>query len=421
MLKLQAHHPQHPVQLCLHLPRSKSLWARHLLLDQLEGRRQPLPADELISEDIEALSLALDAFERGETRIDVQESGTAMRLLLGYLALQTSQTLHLQGQGRQHQRPIAPLVEALRGLGARIDYLEQEGFPPLAIHPAEGRAETTRLDASASSQYLSALLLLAPQWTGRLTIDTRGYDIASRPYAEMTRALLAERGYHWDEPEEGLFIYLGKEADSLPQDIAIEGDWSATSYAFTLLSFLPVGSSCLLPSLRLPSLQGDAEALQHIFEELGIQTVISAEGISLKRVDIVLPSRLEYAMAHCPDLVPAVVVALLEQGVPFRLTGVAHLRIKESNRLLALQTELAKLGYPLALEDDALAWGGARADYPPTPLLDPHGDHRIAMALSLLALQEGKLKLDTPMVVAKSFPHYWEELEKTRLFTIHSL
>lgn len=416
MLLLQANLPQQAVQLLWRLPRSKSLWARQLLLDELEGIRQPLPTDESLPDDLIALSEALDAFDRGDTTLDVLESGTAMRLLLAFLAVRTRQTVRLQGRGRQHQRPISPLVEALRQLGAKVDYLGEEGFPPLAIHPATIGAEEVTLDASASSQYLSALLLLAPQLSGCLAIDTRSYGIASRPYATMTQALLAQRGYRWVEAPAGYFSYLGQEAPELPAIQQVEGDWSAASYAYALLAFLPEGSTFLLPDLYLPSLQGDAEALQAIFSALGILTAPADEGVCLTKVAQASPRPFTYSMKDCPDLVPAVVVALLGLGIPFRLTGVAHLRLKESDRLLTLQTELAKLGYPIELEADALAWEGKRYDHPALPLLEPHGDHRIAMALALLALREGSLRLSTPEVVAKSFPRYWQELTQTRLF-----
>lgn len=419
MLTLQGHLSTQPVHLSWRLPRSKSLWARRLLLDALEGCRQPLRTDEALPDDIRALASALDALEQGETVIDVLESGTAMRLMLAYLAGKTDRPRRLCGQGRQHQRPIAPLVEALRELGAKIDYLGEAGYPPLAISPASLTATTAHLDASASSQYLSALFLLAPFLAEVTSIDTRPHGIASRPYAQMTLALLAERGYRWEEREEGCFTYRGRVAPSTAPLSEVEGDWSAASYAYSLLTFLPVGSTCSLPSLQMPSLQGDAEALQEIFGVLGIQTERDTAGICLKRVATVAPPSFVYGMQHCPDLAPAVVVAFLGQAIPFQLTGVAHLRIKESDRLLALQTELAKLGYPLNVAPDALAWQGRREEAPTSPLLSPHGDHRIAMALAPLALHQGELRLSTPEVVAKSFPHYWQELRQTRLFTTH--
>lgn len=419
MLELRGHLPPGPVRLTWSLPPSKSLWARRLLLDTLEGSRAPLPSGEVIPEDILALSEALGAFEAGATRIDVRESGTAMRLMLAFLAAKADRTIHLVGQGRQHKRPIAPLVDSLRELGASIEYLEAEGFPPLAIHSSPLTGISARLDASASSQYLSALFLLAPFLSEATVIDSRQYPLASRPYAEMTLALLAQHGYRWREEETGYFIYEGRRSASPRPASSVEGDWSAASYAYALLALLPEGSSVEIPTLQLPSLQGDAEALRSFFLQLGIAT--EAEGGGVRLVKHASPNleRMVCSMKDSPDLVPAVVVALVGQGIPFKLTRVAHLRLKESDRLLALQLELAKLGYPLTIGPDSLSWEGKRDAPKPSPVLHTHGDHRIAMALSLLALVCGPLTLDAPEVVGKSFPNYWQTLLATSLFSSH--
>ena len=166
----------------------------------------------------------------------------------------------------------------------------------------------------------------------------------------------------------------------------------------------------------MPSLQGDAEALCQIFRSLGVTTTEGSSGVFLTKQTEKATPFFRFSMHSCPDLVPSVVVALVGRGIPFRLEGVAHLRIKESDRLLALKEELAKLGYDLLIEDDALSWDGKRGSYIKGTLLSAHGDHRIAMALALLALQEGSLQLDSPDVVSKSFPGYWEVLAHTGLF-----
>lgn len=415
MYLIRANYPNQPVQFSWKLPRSKSLWARHLLLDAMESKKLNILQEEATPIDIRALAQALQAFEAGELCLDVCESGTAMRLLLAFLVAQTDRPIHLRGQGRQHQRPIAPLVSALRQLGARIDYLGEEGFPPLAIYPSELNGEYVELDTSSSSQYLSALFLLAPILSPGVRIDTSRHTLASRPYAEMTRQFLAYRGYLWEEESTGIFIYRGKQ-QALAGSREIEADWSAASYAYALLALLPVGSSCTLSGLHLPSLQGDAEALCQIFTTLGVTTTEGSSGVCLTKQTGKATPFFRFSMQSCPDLVPAVVVALVGRGIPFRLEGVAHLRIKESDRLLALKEELAKLGYDLLIEDDALSWDGKRGSYIKGTLLSAHGDHRIAMALALLALQEGSLQLDSPDVVSKSFPGYWEVLAHTGLF-----
>lgn len=347
----------------------------------------------------------------------MSESGTAMRFVCAYLSVTTQRPVRLFGTGRQHERPIAPLVEALRSQGAKITDLDHEGYPPLLIEPSTFSWQGCELDASASSQYLSALLLLAPLLPVGFGVDTRGYGLASRPYALMTKALLQEQGFVWEEEPSGLFCYRGKRVEDSQGtsilDRGYEADWSGASYAFAWLSLLPLGSTMELPGLCYPSLQGDAGYLVSFFKELGVKTLPDGRGVKLQRIehaDTIAP--FTASMHECPDLVPALVTTLVGQGRPFTLTGVAHLRIKESDRLEALRVELAKLGIGLSLGEDSISWD-AHAWISPMespPILATHGDHRIAMALSVLTIPAGTVLLEHPEVVSKSFPRYWEGL-----------
>ncbi len=396
------------------LPFSKSLWARTLLLEALlKGSIQPEALPQDAPHDIRALQEALLAYQQGATDINVGESGTAMRFMTAYLAVSASRPLTLSGQGRQHQRPIAPLVTALTELGAHITYLHEEGYPPLQITPVERIGGLAHLDASSSSQYLSALLLLCPRMEAGYTIDTRGCSIASYPYALMTLSQLSTYGYRWEEDPSGYFTYLGPSEVAAPP-LLHEADWSAASYAYALLSLLPIGSTITMQGLRLPSYQGDAAHLVRLFSALGIETQTTASGVILTHHSQPDSSHIPFTahMNECPDLVPAVVVALVGQSKPFTLTGVAHLRIKESDRLQALADELSKLEVRLTLDSDSLSWDGKTPLRPghSVPILSPHGDHRIAMALSLLALRLPSLRMEHPEVVAKSFPNFWKEI-----------
>ena len=340
-----------------------------------------------------------------------------MRFVCAYLAVTTQHPVRLSGTGRQHERPIAPLVEALRSQGAKITYLNHEGYPPLLIEPSTFAWQGCELDASSSSQYLSALLLLAPTLPTGFEVDTRCYGLASRPYALMTIAQLREQGFIWEEESSGLFCYRGKKEEdrrsTSPLTQGYEADWSAASYAYALLSLLPVDSTIKLSGLTLPSLQGDADYLVQFFEQLGVLTEKTGDGIRITHTEQ-RPSRVCFTahMSDCPDLVPAIVTALVGRGAAFRLSGVAHLRIKESDRLQALADELAKLGVKLTLGPDSLSWDGKTplTAHRSAPTLSPHGDHRIAMALALLALRIPKLRIQEPEVVAKSFPCFWQEV-----------
>ena len=358
-LRLQPRELTSPQYLHWRLPSSKSLTARRLLLHALEqgGALLPLELDADTPEDIRVLVSAIEAHRRGEPVIHVGASGTAMRFLTAYLAATTHYSLRLEGVDRQHERPIAPLVTALRGAGADISYLEAEGFPPLAIAPARLEGELLELDASSSSQYLSALMLLSPRLSPGCCIELGDKPLASAPYAAMTLQLLAEAGYRWQQ-EGTRYHYLGKERGAGLQPLRDEADWSAASYAYVLTKLLPLGSSCFLSRLRYPSLQGDSEALLGRFALLGVRSEVHAEGLLLRHEAAPSIEEMRWEFNSCPDLVPSFAVLGCALELPFHFTGVAHLRLKESDRLMALVTELAKLGYGLELAADSLSYDG---------------------------------------------------------------
>lgn len=409
-----------------YLPPSKSLLARQLVLASLEGR--PLPNDldsrEDLPEDIHALLSALRREAEGASVISVGESGTAMRFMTAYLSAKAARSLRLEGTARQHERPIAPLVEAMRQLGAKIHYLERVGYPPLSIEPAVLRGGRVTLDASHSSQYLSALLLLAPILQERVEISLT-HPLVSAPYALMTQAVLQGAGYPWVTQEDGAFTYDPVdrvEAKQLPQlPLVEEADWSAASYAYALVSLMPIGAECRLPCLMLPSPQGDSLYLPSLFEALGVTTEVGDGVVRLRKVCLPQQKFFHAHLSSCPDLVPALVTALVGNDVAFRIEGIGHLRIKESDRLGALASEFLKLHIPLCVEADVLSWdrqlltssntsSTSFSSPTQTPLINPHQDHRIAMALALMAVRVKQLCISSPDCVKKSFPSYWEQL-----------
>ena len=409
-----------------HLPPSKSLLARQLVLASLEGR--PLPTDldsrEDLPEDIHALLSALRREAEGASVISVGESGTAMRFMTAYLSAKAARSLRLEGTARQHERPIAPLVEAMRQLGAKIHYLERVGYPPLSIEPAVLHGGRITLDASHSSQYLSALLLLAPILQERVEISLT-HPLVSAPYALMTQAVLQGAGYPWVTQEDAAFTYDPVdriEVKQLPQlPLVEEADWSAASYAYALISLLPIGTECHLPRLILPSAQGDSLYLPSLFEALGVTTEVGDGFVRLRKVCLPQKKSFRAHLSSCPDLVPALVTALVGNDVAFRIEGIGHLRIKESDRLGALASEFLKLHIPLCVESDALSWdrqlltssntsSTSFSSPTQTPLINPHQDHRIAMALALMAVRVKQLCIYNPSCIKKSFPRYWEQL-----------
>lgn len=410
------------------LPPSKSLQARYMIISHIQGYSSLSGNTAPLPEDLHALSGALSALDSGAHEVSAEESGTAMRLLTAYIAAHGAQHAHpirLSGRGRAHDRPIAPLVESLRTMGANINYLEREGFPPLEITPTQLTAQRVLLDASASSQYLSALLLIAPLISSEgYEIDVRASGLASAPYAEMTLECMREAGYYWQHSD-GLYRYQsGASQGRIMCSYSYEGDadWTAASYAYLLHTLAPtrleLGERKLwLGGLRLPSLQGDSLHLPQIARRLGVYTEGARTGVTISSASTAYTPTAEplvYDCGACPDLVPAVVAMCIARGQAFRLRGIAHLRIKESDRLMALSTECARLGVRLAEETESLSWDGVRT--PPTtdlPLtLCVWGDHRIAMAMAPLmaALHPCGVVVEDAEVVSKSFPAYWEEL-----------
>lgn len=400
------------------LPLSKSIAARHLILTSICQQDQFIPevsSSEDTPQDLLALSNALDAFVSGETAINVRESGTAMRLMLAYIAARAKQAIRLSGTARQHDRPISSLVDALKLLGADIQYLEKDGYPPLLIYPSELKGSSIVVDASKSSQYLSALLLIAPLLkSSSFKIRPLNGLIASKPYALITIAVMKEYGFIWEEQAD-LFVYRGQTSTNRGQSINIERDWSAASYWY-MLQVLHPENKILLGGISLTSLQGDSTLLIKLYQTLGVISKEIPQGIELipgKQVD---RSIIEINCNEQPDLVPTLVATLIALEQAFRIKGITHLRLKESDRIQALATELRKIGVQLQTEQDTIAWDGTQqimsTKAPVT--LKSYRDHRVVMALAPLMAKYSPygVLIDDVECVSKSYPAYWRELTK---------
>ncbi len=401
------------------LPLSKSIGARHLMLSAICKRNVFSLGEhvESLPRDLIDLVKALKDFDEGKTVINVAESGTAMRFMLSYISVHTQSKVRLEGTGRQHERPINPLVDALLQLGSSIAYLEKTGYPPLLIEPAEITPKPIKLDASKSSQYLSALLLLAPLIKDKaFSIEPIGGMIASRPYIDITIEILREYGFHWQYID-GVFRLA-----SIPEkhlninNLQLEGDWSAASY-FYMLQRLHPAESIQLKNLIIPSLQGDSKFLIKLYLDLGVITTEVENGIRLSWGKG--RNTTEAIVVSCnqqPDLVPALVATFIGLNQRFRIEGIAHLRLKESDRIAALTTEISKLSIDLKATEDSLEWDGQSSQRSITEpfKLSTYQDHRIAMALAPLMASRNKLGviIDNPECVSKSFPSYWAEIEK---------
>lgn len=409
------------------LPPSKSIEARRMILKNI--RRMPISDLDSVAnvpDDLKALQQALLDMRAGKHQINVAESGTAMRFMLAYLSCEAKADTVLMGEGRQHHRPIAPLVNALRELGAKIEYLERESYPPLLIKYSELSAKKIHLDASESSQYLSALLLIAPLLKGGgYQIETTLSQVASKPYVMMTIEEMREAGFIWQQ-KDGLFSYLDTSVARVSCPLQLESDWSAASYAYLLMCLLGEDLSAYTIDLHLRFLlrgsrQGDEAFLTEVYEKLGLRTTFQTRSCFLSRIKPLDDERLLLNCRENPDVVPALVATCVALMRPFTLSGVKNLRLKESNRLEAIENELLKLGVYLSVEEDAISWDAKESlQYRNEVLhLETYKDHRIAMAFAPLMARfsdEGVVVKDADCV-AKSFPNYWREIEKLGYIT----
>ena len=346
---------------------------------------------------------------------NVGAAGTAMRFLTAFHAAQSGHGVIIDGSERMRERPIAPLVDALRQLGANIKYISREGFPPLHIVGTSlqgGGSISVRGDVS--SQFVSALMLLAPT-IGGLEIRLEG-EVVSAPYIDMTIAIMRHFGIGTSWQGDLITIPAG---EYIANRLEIESDWSAASYWLALQALLP-HSRISLTGLQPDSWQGDSRMLTFM-QQMGMRAQWDDDG--LLSLDMSQP-----ACCCCstfadlngtPDLAPTLITMLCLLGRPFRLTGLRTLTIKESNRLEVLRNEIAKLGYLIQLEGrEAVNWHFETCDPQPVPHINPHGDHRIAMALALAATRHPGIIIENAEVVEKSYPMYWHHLTQAGFMLI---
>jgi 3-phosphoshikimate 1-carboxyvinyltransferase len=385
------------------IPSSKSISNRMLIIRALAGSVASL-LNLSESDDTVVLGKALDNEEAVK---DVGHAGTSMRFLTAYLSTQHGEVT-LTGSQRMKQRPIGPLVDALKQVGARIKYLENEGYPPLRISGGALTGGSIEIEAGISSQFISALMMIGPVLEGGLCIELKG-RVVSATYIEMTLALMNHCGARASFDGKRITVPQGTYT---VEDFRVESDWSGASYWFQVAALLP-GSEITLPYLSGNSLQGDA-ALVQIFHELGVQSTFTEEGLLLRSQKMDLPEYFEYDFTACPDLVQTLAATLCALGVPFRFTGTTTLRVKETDRIAALQTELKRVGFVLTADPKGewMEWDGARCEPQSNPVIETYHDHRMAMAFAPLAACLGQISIEDPGVVSKSYPGYWSDLEK---------
>ena len=397
----------------INLPSSKSISNRALLLCALSG---PNSSVERMSNCDDTYVMWRALTQRPAT-VDIMAAGTAMRFMTAYFAICRGEEHTITGTERMRQRPIKVLVDALRQLGADISYVDNEGYPPLHIKGRSLQGGRISLPASVSSQYISALLLVAPTMAQGLTLELVG-DIISRPYINMTVSMMRTFGadIEWTDAHT---LHVAPHAYLSDVIYPVESDWSAASYWYEMMALTPdAGATITLPWLYKESLQGDS-AVSRYFEPLGVHTAYDTEHelvVLTKCADALLPvgQTYELDLIGQPDLAQTLVVTCAMLRRPFRFSGLRSLRIKETDRMAALQAELAKFGIALGIEADDVLYIDSYADGTPhyngQPIATYH-DHRMAMAFAPAAMVCEGVQIANPEVVSKSYPRYWEDLE----------
>ena len=386
----------------IQLPSSKSISNRALIINALgNGTHHP----ENLS-DCDDTRVMIRALNDDKETIDIMAAGTAMRFLTAYLSV-TPGTRIITGTERMQQRPIQVLVNALRELGADIEYVANDGFPPLRITGRELRKDTISLPGNVSSQYISALLMIAPVLTNGLTIRLTG-DIISRPYINLTLQLMNDFGVRAEWTDDHRLKVEPQAYHSIP--FFVESDWSAASYWYQIVA-LSKEAEVTLPGLFKDSYQGDSQ-VAGIFRSLGVETIYKDKAVILKKNGKSV-ERLDYDFINQPDLAQTFVVTCALLNIPFRFSGLQSLKIKETDRMAALITEMRKLGYILHETDGSvLSWEGERCTTEEHPAIDTYEDHRMAMAFAPTCLALPEILINNPQVVSKSYPRYWEDLRQ---------
>lgn len=395
-LKHSTKNPKAHIQIC----GSKSESNRLLIINALYD--QAIALHNL--SDAQDTDLLLRALNSKESQIDIHHAGTAMRFLTAFFAIQDQRNVILTGSERMKQRPIGILVDALRSLGASIAYLEKEGFPPLKIHGKKLTKNHVRLDAHVSSQFITALLLIAPKLENGLKIELIG-KITSLPYLMMTISMMKSLGFEIDFQENIIQIQPKSKLDK--QSFTIESDWSSASYFYSIAA-LSENPEIQLSAYKSDSLQGDAE-LQNIYKTyFGIQTQFQGNSIRLTKDSNFKFQAFHLDLNSTPDTAQTIAVTCAGLNLKCKLTGLETLKNKETDRLVALQNELQKVGTKTIITEDSLEIVDFE-NASKLPQIETYNDHRMAMAFAPL-YKKMDLEILNPSVVEKSYPQFWEDL-----------
>jgi len=379
---------------------SKSESNRLLILQQLFPS---LSIDNLSNSD-DSIHLQ-DALSSPEKEVNIGHAGTAMRFLTAYFSTQVG-TKILSGSERMHNRPIKLLVEGLRRLGAQIEYLEKDGYPPLKITGTHFNKDCVTIPGNISSQYISALLLVAPSLPNGLSIELEG-EITSIPYINMTLSLLHQIGVKTQFTGQTIFVKPLQNANN--KTMVVESDWSSASYFYSIVALSEIGTEITLSSYKKDSLQGDS-VLAEIYKHFGVTTVYKENSIFLKKENKSSLETLKLDLIKAPDIAQTITVTCFGLSVPCELTGLHTLKIKETDRLVALQQELSKLGATITVTNTSLLLEKSNSINTNIEI-ETYDDHRMAMAFAPLGMLT-PFTIKDAMVVTKSYTDFWKHLQQ---------
>ena len=387
------------------IPGSKSESNRLLILRSLFKK---LSLENISNSD--DTNYLLNALSSKSSTIDIGHAGTAMRFLTSYFSLTTKKEIVLRGSQRMHNRPIKILVDSLREIGASIHYIDKEGYPPLLIKPSKLISKNLITDSSISSQYISSLLLIAPKISGGLKIQLTGRE-TSKPYIDMTISLLKKIGVDITKTENKISVCELQKIESKKHHI--ESDWSSASYFYSVVALAKIGFSLKLSKFSFKSLQGDSKVAD-IYKSFGVKTTYKDDLVILKKVES-NTNKFSFDLTSNPDLAQTICVTCLGLGIKCNLTGLHTLKIKETDRLLALKKELSKFNLKVIITDDSISFDNV--DFlKSNVVIETYDDHRMAMSFACLATKV-KIIIKDPKVVSKSYSSFWSDLERIAIYS----
>ena len=395
-------------------PSSKSISNRVLILNALCNHPKKIN-NISICDDTEVV---IKALREKKSNINIGAAGTAMRFLTAYLSSQKG-NYTITGTERMKNRPIKILVDALRSTGARIKYAEKDGFPPLYIEGQTLKGGDVYLDGGVSSQYISALLMIAPLMTNGLRLHLSS-EIISEPYINLTIKLMRRFGVIVFKEDQTYTV--PPQQYSFVDNFTVESDWSAASYWYEIIALCKNDNATIsLQGLWQDSLQGDA-SIANLFDKLGVETTFTSSGVTLSKKPAVSDIPFVFDFVSMPDMAQTFAVTCAMLNIPFRFAGLQSLKIKETDRLGALKIELRKLGYLLEVRNEnSLEWNGERCEAETLPVIETYEDHRMAMAFAPISLcRENGISIANPEVVSKSYPSFWDDIKKADFLIVES-